>query len=899
MERWAPSWWALCFGRSDDWELAIVDQWPHTSLVSGNWSLPLSSLAAVRTKDAFWWGSLTLVSTDGKTVQLHGLNRNSLSATENAVLAARDQHGRLDDAADRLQIAGDQICTWWIQLKNDSAKLAHRWVPQEVVDGWITTRPSFEPDVLSSYRDPRLSPMITVQSHEWQEGFHYWATTDIPARVSARNKAFLQREREELAPFFSSIEKSPLTGEQIEAVVKFDNRVRVIAAAGSGKTSTMVARAAYTLKREIAPAEQILILAFNQKAAEELQERITDRLGERGAGITVTTFHALGLKIIGEATGRKPRVLPELARGDGTERSREIVDQLRESDEDFNQAWDLFRLVHGAPQPSRLLSDFELEDGIFETLKGDLVRSRGEQLIANWLFYNGVRYEYERPYEHDTATATHSQYHPDFYYPDINTYHEHWALDANGNPPEDFTDYRQDMEWKQQLHHEQGTNLLETSWAQTSDGSALDYLGEQLTSRGITLDPNPQRELPGGPPIDDPGLLKLIRLFMTHTKNGHLDPDELASQGSQGLRQARRAALFLRIFRPVYAEWQRQLSVKEQVDFEDMITDAVKATHAGHWISPYTVVLVDEFQDTSRARAELVRSLVAHPGSYLYAVGDDWQAINRFAGADLFIMSNFNDFFGHGPTVKLQKTFRSSQLICDIAGTFVSKNPRQLTKEVISAHPGTAPAVRAIAVNGRQSEAKTLTKLLTKLNKENTDPGASRTSVFFLTRYRHDQEILTDLDLTQWRNLRIQPLTIHASKGNEADHVIIPRLTNTRFPSDREDDPLLDLVMASGDTFPDAEERRLFYVALTRARQSITLLATEGKESRFVLELLTGKQLVLEAPSGAPIVLKICPGCRKRRMTIRKGPRGNFLGCLGYPSCKATQQIQSPKKSTD
>lgn len=126
-----------------------------------------------------------------------------------------------------------------------------------------------------------------------------------------------------------------------------------------------------------------------------------------------------------------------------------VVDRLRDRDETFRRTWDLFRLVFGQP-----LSDFgapgrpEDHDKItgirgYRTLNNEVVKSQEERLIANWLFYHGVRYEYERPYEVGTATARHGQYHPDFYYPDfyypdIDAYHEHWAIDRDGNPPPTF-----------------------------------------------------------------------------------------------------------------------------------------------------------------------------------------------------------------------------------------------------------------------------------------------------------------------------------------------------------------------------------------------------------------------------------------------------------------------------
>jgi DNA helicase-4 len=130
--------------------------------------------------------------------------------------------------------------------------------------------------------------------------------TDLPEWAARRNEAFLESEKGELADFFRTVEKSPLTEEQTRATVCFDNRVRVVAAAGSGKTSTMVARAGYAIRRKIAQPTEILALAFNRKAAGELSDRLVSRLGDDGASVASSTFHSFGLRIIGEATGRKP-----------------------------------------------------------------------------------------------------------------------------------------------------------------------------------------------------------------------------------------------------------------------------------------------------------------------------------------------------------------------------------------------------------------------------------------------------------------------------------------------------------------------------------------------------------------------------------------------------------------
>ncbi len=132
----------------------------------------------------------------------------------------------------------------------------------------------------------------------------------------------------------------------------------------------------------------------------------------------------------------------------------------------------------------------------FWTLNNEVVKSRGELIIANWLFYNGVSYQHEAPYKHETANADFSQYTPDFYFPEIDVYLEHWALDGKGEPPSDFTHYKRDMAWKKELHAKHKTRLLETTMAELWSGKAFDYLTKSLSELAVTSLTQTQTEKP-------------------------------------------------------------------------------------------------------------------------------------------------------------------------------------------------------------------------------------------------------------------------------------------------------------------------------------------------------------------------------------------------------------------
>jgi DNA helicase-4 len=182
----------------------------------------------------------------------------------------------------------------------------------------------------------------------------------VGSRVDERNENFLRSELRACREFFDRIERSPLTQEQARAVICFDNRVQVIASAGSGKTSTMVAKAGYALSRNLMPAEKILLLAFNKDAADELKQRIRARLkpfGLPAENIAAQTFHSFGLEVIGQATGRKPALAPWLESGRDHDHLMKIVHELRNTEPEFRRAWDFYRMVLG-----RDLAEFGQEE---------------------------------------------------------------------------------------------------------------------------------------------------------------------------------------------------------------------------------------------------------------------------------------------------------------------------------------------------------------------------------------------------------------------------------------------------------------------------------------------------------------------------------------------------------
>jgi DNA helicase IV len=758
-----------------------------------------------------------------------------------------------------------------------------RWIPHEHVEALLASRPVTVPS--ESRLTKRLGRPLTAIE---RTALHVTAE-EVTEAVASTNDDIMRAELVKRRELFDRIERSPLTEQQAEAVVCFDSRVHVIAAAGSGKTSVMVARAAYAVERGFIAPGRILLLAFNRDAAVELQERADARFDVLGidSKVTALTFHSFGLALIGSATGKKPHIAPWVENSREVKELADIVNQLCGQSPTFALRWELYRRSTSRTQIS---DNGDGQAPALVSLQGDVVRSFGELMITNWLYLNGINHVYEQPYVHDVATAEHAQYRPDFYYPDIEVWHEHWALDANGEPPAsaDFAGYGNGIDWKRQCHAQHGTELIETTWAQIIDGSGFGPLRERLEDYGLQFEWQPDRSATPTDTVKHEDLLGFVRTFLSHVKSNSLTPELLSERVERSPRRIDRdrATLFLGLFWEIFDEWQQRLRSANLVDFEDMLLLAAEHLEHGNVDPGYELIMVDEFQDASNVRARLVQALLSQPNRYLLAVGDDWQSINRFAGADISVMNHFEQRFGPSQTLRLETTFRSTQTICNAASAFISKNPKQLSKTVRSVH-GDGPAITVIRTGVGQT-ADAIAAQLTELSRNagaHNAPDGRRPTVKVLGRYRYDGQLMPSPIPP---GLDVEFLTVHRSKGLEADHVFVPRMTNKMlgFPCRIVDDPLLDLAMAAPDPYPHAEERRLFYVALTRARRSVVLFTERGRISPFIDELVAdGYASIIDDPNMAPP----CPRCGDGNLVARNGKHGPFWGCSEYPDCRHTQ----------
>ena len=224
-------------------------------------------------------------------------------------------------------------------------------------------------------------------------------------------------------------------------------------------------------------------------------------------------------------------------------------------------------------------------------------------MICDWLAGQGISYEYERPYEHDTATTTKRQYMPDFYYPSAGVYHEHFALDEWGNPPPVFVGYADGVRWKRALHAERGTTLIETTSHGIRSPGGFGELEANLRSHGVKFGEIPLTDAQTERASDEASLLRVFRTFLSHAKSNRLTMQDLRTRAtSKPSENPYRDQLFLDIFERLWLAWECRLAAARAVDFDDMLGQAADHLAAGRCSMPYRLVMADEFQDTSRAR---------------------------------------------------------------------------------------------------------------------------------------------------------------------------------------------------------------------------------------------------------------------------------------------------------
>lgn len=312
-----------------------------------------------------------------------------------------------------------------------------------------------------------------------------------------------------------------------------------------------------------------------------------------------------------------------------------------------------------------------------------------------------------------------------------------------------------------------------------------------------------------------------------------------------------------------------------------MIIKAEEYVAKGIYRSEFKYILVDEFQDISYSRLRLLKALLTqNPSAKLFCVGDDWQSIYRFTGSDVSIMTDFERHFDSSERLKLDKTFRFDKKLCDFSTKFILKNRNQIKKQLTSNVESVDPSVTLL---WSDTIKDTISEVLKRIE-SSEEKGAQ---VFIIGRYNHQRPTNLNQFREEYPKLDIDYITAHSSKGKQSDYVIVIELISQgyAFPSQIEDDPVLYLVLAKKELMPNAEERRLFYVAVTRAKKHVYLIASKKNPSTFACEIASGDYEVrIEGRRGETDVL--CPECKTGVIMLRRGEFGDFYSCSNYPYCE-------------
>ena len=784
----------------------------------------------------------------------------------------------------------EQAISEFERLKSAQSYVRHRQVEQ-----WLESHRALAGSLKGGHGHSSLDPcnLSTVQTL-----IHY--SDNAEQLVREANQAFTVAQYEKYRPLFDSIESHPLNNDQREAIIHDEDSNLVVAGAGTGKTSSIVGKVAFLLSSGAAKPDQILLLAFTRKAAEEMSGRLDSRIGPSAAGLSVRTFHGFGLEIIAQVRGEKPSLAFDDKEGGQYRVLADAFDRCSQDEEYARRAVEYFAYFL---QPVVTAQSFDSPGESYRYLKsqrplylkGERLAMRGEDLrsfdevdIANFLFTHGVEYEYETEYRVRTASKDHRQYTPDFYLPAYDIYIEHFAVNRNGEVPDWFSSrngksasqaYTDDMTWKRQLHRENKTKLIETFAYEKKEGVLLENLEKRLLEHGVVLCERSSieliRELKTHAQKPVPLFIKFMATFLELAKsNGFVMADlrrNVARLGNQS-----RATAFLDLFEPISDAYEAYLRTRGVIDFSDMIAMATAHIRNREYVSPFKYILVDEFQDISIGRYRLLKSLIdQNPEQRLYCVGDDWQSIFRFTGADISVMVDFSGHFGFAKRTSLAGTYRFGQPIADISSRFVMKNPNQIPKTITSHRHGEDEPLPC-EIRYASDMAQGVEEILRDLNGAAVSRKAS-VSVGVLGRYRHDEPRGLTSIAARYPSLQVVYNTVHAAKGLEWDYVVLSNVIAGKygFPTEICDDPILELVLTGDKGAKNPEERRLFYVALTRARRKVFILTDPTCPSVFVKEL--------EAQSGK---MTLCPVCKTGFLVERSN--GQFIGCDNYPYCTYT-----------
>lgn len=692
-----------------------------------------------------------------------------------------------------------------------------------------------------------------------------------------------------------------LNEQQREAVVSEAPRLLVLAGAGSGKTKTLLQKIIYLIEEKGVSPLDILAITFTKNAANEMLDRLiltADKTGEYAAilhdkkktraakddarrffirrykwieGLTVRTFHSFGYSLLRNAGvnefDNKFRIVGEEKSGEEDEFSRYIAPEtafevfhkiLILKCVDTQYLLDLKRyvldyIVDKIHLKDQAIRDLYRQGKFYTTLDGTRVRSKSEQFIADYLFRHSISYQYEPQIQ-----VKDFPFRPDFYIPAANLYLEHVSSKSYS---------MRDKE----AQFQQGGILYAKTYEHQAENSALFNHALDKLIRGRLSSNFPATRTLGFEEAFKGHLdhvKEFVRTVMRITdliKVERLSREQVLSDARRD--QHERVRNFYELAIPLIEDYERYCIDKSYLDFNDLISRTVSllenqedVRHKIRKRFPY--ILVDEFQDVNNLQVDLIKLLLSDR-SQLFCVGDDWQSIYGFRGSEVGYIIEFERHFPDSKVIQLNLNYRSTQHIVGASNEVIKNNRYQIAKETMAAK---VSGQKIIVYSGADEEENVA--FCVQRVRECLDAGVPAEEILFL--YRRSKMASPFYEALKKQGLNAQFRTIHGAKGLEAQVVFIVGLTDGfgGFPDIWLEDRIFQVVKKANLDLLLEEERRLFYVALTRAKDKLFLITEKGRESSFLKEIPATYTVRTGIPMSSVVEeVRLCPACQRQLET--------------------------------
>ena len=712
--------------------------------------------------------------------------------------------------------------------------------------------------------------------------------------IDKYNDEILEEEYVKYKDYFNSMydeidDNIHLDKEQIKAILADEDYSLIIAGAGTGKTTTMAAKVKYLVDIKGIDPSKIVVMSYTKKATEELEKRI---VVDFGIPALVTTFHSLGMMYIREIfKNRKCYVV------DDTEKVKIFLDYIKEKvfpyKDKIKEILDAFEInkkysdftigkhfienydkfdtyeeyfecykknklneVTDLKDEVSYMIDKRLNSDIPITIKGELVKSKGEAMIANFLFCNGIDYSYEKVYK--DLMSENRTYKPDFTLElaGEEVYIEYFGLSNYEDNKFEMNRYNNIRRIKENYHKIHHTKFIKLDYERGEN--IINTLSIKLKEFGFKLKPKSNEEIyyaildsnPVAPIFRyEEFLYKLIEMIKSSPKRKQYKQVIYDYLDKLDTDKKELYSIQFKYINEFYLYYQKRLFGETDYgfDFSDMIYYAnlyINKINLSNRLQ-FKYLIIDEYQDISQDRYELAKNVVNKNNSKVVAVGDDWQAIFAFAGSKIKYIYNFEKYFKGSKLLNITRTYRNSQELINYSGNFIMKNDDQIKKQLISSKNINNPIRFVMFYEG--DEYQVLKSLILNIHEKNPNH-----KILILGRYNEtikkcydDPDLIdsidTKLEFVGYEDIEIDAMTIHKSKGLTSDEVIIIGL-NQSFPNSEKIKFWMECIFKQhmeSESIPFAEERRLFYVALTRTKNYVFLLVNKNPKLRspFVNEI--------------------------------------------------------------